>query len=270
VRRGGAAALWLTLPALAGTAAAQSGQTQAPRYSAGQLACARFIERADADIHGEAGGRPRDETTGRVGRWIIRAAPAPDGATGLEAWFDSLSIWRKADGAVRAPDTDGLIGGRFRGQLSPDGRYTPTVRPFVPDEVAEFAGLRDALADLLPPLPPMALTPGAAWHDDAGLEIERLGDSTTGSGAIQRYRVARRTVSRDARVSDSLSIPLRQTTIEAGEFAWDDARGVLSRTRTVTIDTDVPAAGAIRVPVRSRVVQRLTLERLPDDAAVCG
>ena len=241
-----------------------------PRYTAAQLTCARYLERAESDIRGEAGGRPHNETAGRVGRWIVRAAPEPDGSVGIEAWFDSLAIWRKAGDDVHSPGTDGVIGGRYRGRLSADGRYTPSARPFVPDDVAEYADLRDAFGDLLPRLPPEPLAPGASWHDDAGLSIERLGDSASGAGPIERYRLTRRAAGRDARVTDSLSIPIRQTTVEEGEFAWDFARGVVARSRTITVDTDVPAGGALRVPVRSRVIQRVTVERLPDDAAACG
>ena len=243
---------------------------QVPRYAASQFACARYLERAESDIRGEAGGRPHNETGGRVGRWIIRGVPAPDGALAIEAWFDSLAIWRKADDAVHSPGTDGVIGGRYRGRLAPDGRYAASARPFVPDDVAEYADLRDAFADLLPQLPPAPLAPGSAWHDEAGLSIERLGDSSSGEAIIERYRLTRRTAGRDARVADTVSIPLRQTTVEEGEFAWDRERGVVTRSRTITVDTDVPAGGALRVPVRSRVIQRVTVERLPDDAAACG
>lgn len=245
---------------------------QAPRYAAGQLACARFIERTESDIHGEAGGRPRNETGGRTARWIVRGVAAADSGIRIEAWLDSLVIWRKADEVVRSPNTDGLIGGRFRGMLSRTGGYTALARPFVPDEVAEFADLRNAFADLLPALPPVALPPGRSWHDGQGLTIERLGDSVAAGGTVERYRVERRAMNREVRLGgpDTLAILVRQTLIEAAEFAWDPGRGVLRRTRTITVDTDVPAQGSLRVPVRSRVVQRVTLERLPDDPAACG
>jgi hypothetical protein len=243
---------------------------QVPRYAPAQLTCARFVERTESDIRGEAGGRPHNETAGRVARWIVRALPAPDGALGVEAWLDSLAIWRKAGPDLHSPDTDGLVGGRYRGLLSARGRYTASARPFVPDEVSEYADLRDAFADLLPELPPEPLAPGAAWHDDSGLAIERLGDSTSGAVTIARYRLTRRSAGHEGRVTDSLAIPLRQTLVEDGEFAWDPARGLVTRSRTITVDTDVPAGGALRVPVRSRVIQRVTLERLPDDPAACG
>lgn len=243
---------------------------QAPSYTLAQLRCARYLERAESDIRGEAGGQTHNETGGRVGRWVVRAASAADGALAIEAWFDSLAIWRKAGDEAHSPGTDGVIGGRYRGRLSADGRYTPSARPFIPDNVAEYADLRDAFGDLLPQLPPDRLTPGSAWHDDAGLSIERLGDSVSGTATIERYRLTRRTAGRDARVADSVSIPIRQTTVEEGEFAWNPERGVVARTRTITVDTDVPAGGALRVPVRSRVIQRVTVERLPDDAAACG
>jgi hypothetical protein len=171
---------------------------------------------------------------------------------------------------ARSPDTDGIIGGRYRGVLSAGGAYTASATPFVPDEVAEFADLHDAFADLLPLLPPEPLEAGAVWRD-AGASIERLGDSTGADGPIQRYRLERTATRRDVSLdgSDTLRIPVRQSTVEEGEFAWAPDRGLLSRSRTVTVETEVPAGGAVRVPVRSRVVQRLTLVRLADDPSAC-
>ena len=257
-----------TAAALVLLAVGARAAAQAPRYAAGQLACARFVERADADIRGETGGRTLTETGGRFGRWVVRGAAAGDSGVRIEAWFDSLTIWRRSGDAVRSPDTDGIIGGRYRGVLTPGGAYTASATPFVPDEVAEFADLHDAFADLLPPLPPEPLGPGAVWRD-GGTTIERLGDSAGGS--IQRYRLERTAARRDVSLdgSDTLRIPASQSTVEEGEFAWERDRGLLSRSRTVTVETEVPAGGAVRVPVRSRVVQRLTLVRLPDDASAC-
>jgi hypothetical protein len=257
--------------ALVGLAVAGGAAAQTPRYDAGQLACARFVERADADIRGETGGRTLNETGGRYGRWIVRAVPAGDSGVRIEAWFDSLTIWRRSGDAVRSPDTDGVIGGRYRGLLSAAGVYSASVTPFIPDPVAEFASLRDAFADLLPPLPPAPLPAGAVWRDGSGTTIERLGDSTGRYGAIQRYRLTRRSTRRDVSLegSDTLRIPVRQTTMEEGEFAWERTRGLVSRTRAITVETEVPAGGAVRVPVRSRVVQRVTLVRLPDDPSAC-
>lgn len=243
---------------------------QAPRYDARQLSCARFVERADADIQGETGGRTLTETGGRYGRWVVRGVPAGDSGVRIEAWFDSLTIWRRSAGAARSPDTDGIIGGRYRGMLSAGGVYTASATPFVPDQVAEFANLHDAFADLLPPLPPALLQPGAVWRD-GGTTIERLGDSAGAEGPIQRYHLERTATRRDVSLdgSDTLRIPVRQSTVEEGEFAWERVRGLLTRSRTVTVETDVPAGAAVRVPVRSRVVQRLTLVRLADDSSAC-
>jgi hypothetical protein len=259
-----------TAAALALLAAGSGAAGQTPRYAAGSLACARFVERADAEIHGETGGRALNETGGRHGRWIVRAASAGDSGVRIEAWFDSLTIWRRSGDAVRSPDTDGIIGGRYRGVLTPLGAFTASATPFVPDEVAEFADLHDAFADLLPPLPPEPLAIGAVWRD-AGTSIERLGDSAGAEGPIERYRLERTGTRHDVSLdgSDTLRIPVRQSTVEEGEFAWDPSRGLLSRSRTVTVETEVPAGGAVRVPVRSRVVQRLTLARLADDPSAC-
>src|SRR5919197_286923 len=119
------------------------------RYTAAQLQCTRFEEISHGRLVVESAGRRRLETVGRVGRWSLRARDTTAGIA-LEAWYDSLSVWREGPTGKSIPDTDGLLGGRYRGVLSPAGRYAPVARPFIPDEVAEVAELGGALADLLP------------------------------------------------------------------------------------------------------------------------
>ena len=93
--------------------------------------------------------------SGRRGVWQFRASAAADDVE-LEGWLDSLALWRRSPETTIRPDTDGLLGGRYRGGLTREGRYRSRVRPFVPDEVAEVAGMATALDDFFPPLPPRA------------------------------------------------------------------------------------------------------------------
>ncbi len=201
---------------------------------------------------------------------MLHAAPAGDSGVVLEAWLDSLSIWRRSGAVVRSPDTDGIIGGRYRGALSSDGRYAAAAHPFIPDDIAEFADLRSAAGDLLPQLPPAPLAPGGVWRDDsARVTIERLGDSSAAGVRLERYRLERHGTRSRASLAggaDTLALAVRQTTDEVGEYAWDDARGVTGWTRTVTVVTEIPPGASVRVPVRSRVVQRVTLSRLGDSS----
>ena len=67
---------------------------------------------------------------------LPRAATSTGGVA-LEAWYDSLELRRRSGDQEVMADTDGLIGGRYRGLLAPDGHYSEHARPFVPDEVAE-------------------------------------------------------------------------------------------------------------------------------------
>ncbi len=262
-------ALALALGSLGfGRAAAQS----VPAYDASRLACVRFTERVESEIHGESGGRPRDDRGARFARWSVRGAAAGDSGTRIEAWFDSLSLSRTTGDDVRSPDTDGIVGGRYRGVLTAAGLFTALATPFVPPEVAEFADLRNAFADLLPLLPPRALRPGESWR--AGdIEIERLGDSVGAGGALLRFRLERRATRRDTTLTapgDTVAIAVRQSISETGEFTWDPVKGLVRRFRRVTVETDVPAGKGLRYPVRSRIVQRITLEREPDAAAGCS
>ena len=238
---------------------------EAVRYAASQLQCVAFHETSRSDLETYLAGRTRRETLGFDGEWRFRAATAPGDSVRLEAWFDTLAVWRRSPEGSLEPDTDPLIGGRYRGVLSPDGRYRAEARPFVPDELAEVADLSRELDDLLPRLPLEGVAVGMTWTDGSGLEIRRLGDSTA-SDSILRFRVSFRRESREGTLrGDSLPLRLRQTTQEEGSFAWHARSGLLRRERHITVETYVPAEPRVRRPVRSKVEQRVTLERLPGD-----
>ncbi|MBA2627613.1 MAG: hypothetical protein H0U85_06345 [Gemmatimonadales bacterium] len=265
-RRSTTLVLILMLPLVPATLA-----PQAPRYTAAALACARFSEQVESAIHGESGGRPRDDTGGRSAVWRVRSVAGAGPAFEIEAWYESLDIWRTTNDVRRSPDTDGIIGGRYRGSLTELGAYAASARPFVPDEVAEFADLRDAFADLLPALPDRPLRPGESWRDGQATVIQRLGDSLASSRRIQRFRLERETDRRDTTlvVRDTVPVPLRQHTVESGEFSWEPERGLLGRVRRITVSTDIPAGRGLRYPVRSRLVQRVVVVRLPDVPDAC-
>ena len=147
----------------------------------------------------------------------------------IEAWYDSLALARESPETTLSPDTDGFIGGRYRGRLSPTGRYVAEARPFVPDEVAEVADLGGALDDLLPLLPSAALAVGERWSDSAGLELRRLPDSLAGRRVVQRLEVRSRAESRKATIrGDTASIAARQVTVEEGSVEWDPRAGLLA------------------------------------------
>jgi len=239
-----------------------------PRYTAPQLDCARFGERARSDIRTSVGGRDRHETAGEDARWQVRATPAGDSVR-VQAWLDSLTVWRTSPEGTLRPDTDGLIGGRYRGTLAPNGRYRAEARPFVPDEVGAVVDLGRAFDDLLPRLPPVPLAVGQSWSDSAGLEIRRLPDTSVAAGELLlRFRlVERRDVTEVTPQGDSVPIPVRQSSREEGSFVWHPREGLVRRDRQVTVETSIPSGGRIRRAVRSRVEQRIVLERLSGAAA---
>jgi hypothetical protein len=234
---------------------------QVPAYTAQSLGCARFQESVRSELRTESGGRIREVTTERNANWSFRAR-AVAGGLGLEGWLDSLSIRQRSGDTTLVPETDGLIGGRYRGLLSAAGRYRPEARPFVPDEVAEITDAATAVDDLFPPLPPRGLRPGEAWQDSTGIRITRLPDST--GTALQRYALQVRREQREAVPrGDTVPVALQQTTRENGGFIWDPASGLVYRNRDIAVETSIPAAGRIRRPVRSRLTQAITLSRLP-------
>jgi hypothetical protein len=231
------------------------------RYNSAQLNCSQFLENADSDIQTQSGGRVQKQTAGRRGVWQFRATPTEDGLS-LEGWLDTLSVWRQSRDVTLRPDTDGLLGGRYRSSLSWWGRFTSQARPFVPDEVAEVAGMGTVLDDFFPPLPTRPLRPGQAWSDSAGVSIRRMADSGMSGVPLYRFELEIKRESTSTPIpKDTVSLRLRQVSREHGGFVWHPSVGLIRRDRRIVVETSVPASGAIRQPVRSRIDQRITVER---------
>ncbi len=234
-------------------------------YSAAQLDCARFVETGESKILTETGGRTRRQTSARRGTWQFRAKSADTNLV-LEGWLDSLAITRRSEETTISPDTDGLLGGRYRGTLSRTGTYSASVHPFVPDEVAEVAGMATALDDFFPPVPPLALKVGQTWTDSAGVTIKRVPDSVSTGVSLYRFELQKRGESHaGASPSDTAPLRLEQESNEAGQFVWHPVRGLVRRERSVVVETSVPPSRSVRQAVRSKVEQRLTLTRLSND-----
>jgi hypothetical protein len=237
------------------------GERAAIAYNSTQINCARFLETAGSDIQTQTSGRIREQTAGRAGVWQFRARPVV-GAVELEGWLDSLALWRRSKESTIRPDTDGLLGGRYRGTLSSTGVYASQARPFVPDEVAEVAGMATALDDFFPPLPPRPLQPGEAWRDSSSVTLRRLADSGLSGVPLYRFELEVQRETRGAPVAgDTTVLPLRQVSREHGTFVWHPFLGLLRRDRRIVVTTNVPAGRRVPQSVQSRVEQRVTLVR---------
>lgn len=249
---------------------AKRWQESAVGYTADQLDCARFLETVSSEILTEAAGRTRRQTSDRRGVWQFRAAPSNDDVT-LEGWLDSLVLSRTSPETTISPDTDGLLGGRYRGTLSRTGVYTSRVRPFVPDEVAEIADMSGALDDFFPPVPSRALKAGEEWTDSLGLTVRRLPDSAVSGVPLLRFGLENRRESRAAPTpADTLPLKLRQKTEERGELVWHPLLGLLRRDRRIVVETTVPPSRSVRQAVRSKVEQRITVVRDLTPRAGCS
>jgi hypothetical protein len=252
------------------TSHGQTPQAAEFRYTPAQLECATFDERSRGRLFAQTGTRQRHETLARDGVLRLRARPGPTGIA-LEAWYDSLALSRDSPEGRLQPDTDGLLGGRYRGTLTPAGQYAAEARPFIPDEVAEIAELGGVLDDLLPPLPPRPLTVGERWTDSAGLELRRLPDSTAGGQTVRRLALRSRAEAERATVrGDTTAIAARQVTVEDGQVDWDPKAGLLRRVRHIVVETSVPAAGPVRQPLRTRLEQDVRLTRTRGGGERCG
>jgi len=206
------------------------------------------------------GGRERRERISLSGLLVGTAVPDTGSRLRIEAWFDSLAVRRDSPEGSREPDTDGMIGGRYRGLLSARGIYAPQVRPFIPDAVAEVTDPSAAMDDLLPTLPPAPLRVGERWADQ-GIEIRRLRDSIAGD-TLLRFGVHRVRRADAIPAGDTARIPTTQDTREEERFLWHPRLGVLRRDRTIVIETRIAAGRSVPTAVRSRVSQHVRVTRL--------
>jgi hypothetical protein len=230
-------------------------------YAARQLDCAKFLEMGESKILTEAGGRIRRQTSARRGVWQFRAAPS-DQHVAVEAWLDSLTVTRRSAETTISPDTDGLLGGRYRGTLSRSGTYMARDRPFIPDEVAEVAGMANALDDFFPLLPSRALRVGEIWTDSLGLTIRRLPDSISSGVSLHRFELEKRSEAQVVpTLTDTAPLKLQQKSEERGQFIWHPLEGLVRRERSIVVETTVPPSRSVRQAVRSKVEQRITLAR---------
>jgi hypothetical protein len=241
-----------------------------PAYAASQFACASYDERVRTEVRAESGGRSHLSTVSRDGVWLFTGEPAGRDVA-LEGWYDSLKVERVSGDLAVRPDADGVLGGRFRGTLSPDGRYTTEARPFVPDAVAEIVRLDRALDELFPRLPTRPLRVGESWHEPPALQIRRLADSADASGRpLWRYAITDRANGGEVR-GDSIQLEGLQQTDTDATLTWSQARGLEWLDRRVTVTTQLPPTRTLSRAVRTLVTERQTLTRRADTApGACG
>lgn len=225
-------AAWLAILPMVG------GQDGFARYTTAQLACATYREAIRTEIRSKVGAVVREERAGRDGVLMLRAA-GTDSLIELTAWYDSLAIWREGPEGRITPDAEGLLGGRWRGTLDHTGRYVSRAAPFIPDEVAEIAELRGLLADFFPLLPDSALARGTQYRWTRGSAV----DSTT-------------------LVQDSVAVPVRRETEEAGSLEWDRQLGPVRWERTLKVTARIPPGKPFRQGVLTVVTQRVNVVRL--------
>ena len=205
----------------------------------------------------------------RDGVLSVRAADTAGGVS-VEGWYDSLSMRRRTGEDELVPDTDGLIGGRYRGLLGPRGAYVSSASPFVPDEVAEVAELAGAFEDLFPPLPPRPLAAGASWGDST-LQIRRLADTVVAGRAVRRFGLLSRRERRETiPYGDTVPLPDSADDQRAGRVHLGFRRAPTPDARPFWWRPRSHPTAESRRPVRSRVEQQVELVRLPGPPALRG
>jgi hypothetical protein len=230
---------------------------QTPAYDEAALACARFRETVRGELESNLSGAARTERIGRDGALAFRSTTA-DGVLQVEAWYDSLSVYREGPEGRHKPEAAGMVGGRYRGRLAPDGGYEAVARPFIPDGVREVFDLSDMMDDFLPRLPPAPLAPGGEWSRVPGETLWRLADSVTGAGPIERYRWARRAEWTDTLRQAGPVVPVLRREAEEGGLAWKPGLGPLGWRRTIRVEALLQGEAGGRTTVTQEVlVQRV-------------
>ena len=254
--------LLCALAALTLLAASPAAGQSLPGYVPSQLACARFHETVRSDLTLQTAGRTATANSGRDSYMVVATAAASEPPRMLlVAWFDSLRVWRSVGSRRQEPDASGVLGGRYRATLLPDGSLSVQVSPFVPDAVREVTDLSGALDDMLPRLPPRVLQAGEEWRSGDTLAIKRLSDSV----GLQRFQVQRKLQGAvPPPPGDTLTPTYDRSLNDRGVVAWDAARGPIRYDHDVTVEASVPVGGAIKNPARSLVEQRILLERAAD------
>ena len=227
------------------------------RYDAAEWTCARFAESVEGTLESEFGSARRAETLGRSGILSIRAVQDGEGLA-IEGWYDSLAVVRAGPEGASTPDAAGILGGRYRGWLTPDGEYESNVVPFVPALLREVFEFSNLLAQFFPRLSPTPLQPGADWTDGEGFTIWRLADSTTAAGPVSRFRWLRQTSWNEGIGSGDSTVVVRRTEREDGTLRWRVGTGPLGWTRRIVARLELTEGDG-----RSELTQDIRVRRLP-------
>lgn len=224
-----------------------------PGYPVRGLDGARFDERIRSDVTTRTGDASHQRVILRTARFGILLA----GDT-LVVSADSLALSETSNGATRALDTDGFVGGRYRMRLDSLGRAHLLERPFVPDELVEVSNLATAMDDFFPPAPPAMLS-GTSVNDALGRQWRRLSDSS----GVERYRWT--FVDRDATPKPTLdsaasAVTTRLVLREEAWLAWDGRRGPFAWERHIVTQAVTSVRGRL---VQASVEQRIAVRRLP-------
>ncbi|MEK7380072.1 MAG: hypothetical protein AAB075_03575 [Gemmatimonadota bacterium] len=200
-----------------------SGAPQ-PSYTAELLRCSTFAEQVESDIRIAGAGPTRSETAGRL-----------------------------------EPETDGLIGGRWRGTLGPTGEAVLLTTPFMPPDILLVADLSSVLADFFPPLPPRTLAVGEAWSDSTGRWIRR--DADRDGARWFRWEI-------DAMGTMPEGTVGAERLREEGSVSWRDGVGPEFWRRHIVVDTEARRGLSGGAMFRSRVTQEILVIRVTE--AGCG
>ena len=230
---------------------------QVPAYDTRTLGCGHFAESVRSELQSRYGAVHRTEQVGRDGILVVRTRP-DSGGLAVEAWYDSLAVFREGPEGRFVPEAEGILGGRYRGMLDPWGGYLAEVTPFVPVGLREVFDFGRIPLHFFPPLPRSSIAPGREWSDDAGLTVWRLADSTAPGRRVQRYRWTRRDTWEEGVAAGDSTLTVHRTEVENGSLSWTDAGGPLAWESSIVAGIEFTDGAG-----RTEVTQQVSVRRLP-------
>lgn len=187
---------------------------------------------------------------------MVRATAESTGLS-VEAWYDTLAVGREGPDGKYAPETEGILGGRYRGTLDPQGDYLAIVTPFVPAALREIFDFARIPLHFFPGLPPVPLRQGAEWTDGGGLMMWRLADSAAAGGPVSRYRWVRRETWEEGFASGDSTVVVHRSEREEGSLRWRSGVGPLGWNSSLVAGVEFPNGTG-----RSELTQAVRVSRL--------
>ncbi len=216
-----------------------------PSYTLSALDGTSFLEVVNSSVVSRTAGAESRRSLARAARFGITLSHDT-----LLVSIDSLDLTQSGDGTTRSFDAGGVLGGRWKLFLAPNGAPNVLLRPFVPEEITDVSDVAAAMTDFFPPAPPQLVVNGVRT-DTVGIRWQRRPDSA----GVERYHWSQTRQHQGVRtVADTVALQVHENTTESGEMAWLRAGAPVAWTRIIHSE--------VTSTIRNRTVQSVLDQRI--------